>query len=36
MKTAFRKVTTILNLAADLYREMAVSALQLIPGRSQA
>jgi hypothetical protein len=36
MKTAIRKASTILNLTADLYREMAFSALRLLPGRHQA
>jgi hypothetical protein len=33
MKTAMQKASTILSLTADLYREMTVSALRLIPGR---
>lgn len=36
MKTALRKASSILTLTADLYREMAVSALRLIPSRPQA
>jgi hypothetical protein len=33
MKTAIRRASSILNLTADLYREMTVSALRLLPGR---
>ena len=36
MKIAYRKATTLVALTADLYREMAASALRLLPGRSQA
>ena len=36
MKTTLRKASTILTLTADLYRELALSALRLLPGRSQA
>ena len=36
MKIAFRKAADVLSLAADLYREMTLSALRLIPGRSRA
>ena len=36
MKTAIRKASTILTLTADLYREMAFSALRLLPGRTEA
>jgi hypothetical protein len=36
MKIAIRKAADILTLTADLYREMTVSALRLIPGRTRA
>ena len=33
MKTAIRKATEVIVVTADLYRELAVSALRLVPGR---
>lgn len=33
MKTAMRRASNLLSLTADLYREMTVSALRLLPGR---
>ena len=33
MKTAFLKASNLVSLTADLYREMTLSALRLIPGR---
>ena len=33
MKTAIRKANTIFNATAELYREMALSALRLLPSR---
>jgi hypothetical protein len=33
MKNAMRRASNILNLTAELYREMTVSALRLLPGR---
>ena len=36
MKTAIRQTTRVLGLTADLYREMTLSALRLIPGRGRA
>lgn len=34
MKIAMRKCTDIVTLTTGLYRELTVSALRLIPGRS--
>ena len=34
MRTAFRKANQILSCAAALYKEMALSALRLVPGRN--
>ena len=34
MKTAIRKATEIVVVTADLYRELTLSALRLLPGRS--
>jgi len=36
MKTAIRKATDLVTLTAGLYREMALSALSLLPSRSRA
>jgi hypothetical protein len=36
MKNRIHKASQLAALAADLYREMALSALRLIPGRSRA
>jgi hypothetical protein len=36
MRTAYRKTTRLVTLAADLYREMALSALRLLPARRPA
>jgi len=33
MPTAIRKATSLLNLAFDLYREMTLNALRLLPSR---
>ena len=33
VKTAIRKATEVIVVTADLYRELAVSALRLVPGR---
>ena len=33
MRTAIRKVNQILSCAAALYKELALSALRLVPGR---
>jgi hypothetical protein len=33
---AFRKAAEILALSAALYRELAISALRLIPGRGES
>ncbi len=33
MKTAIRKAARVIVVTADLYRELTVSALRLIPGR---
>jgi hypothetical protein len=33
MRTALRKASEILSCAAALYKEMALSALRLVPGR---
>lgn len=33
MRTAIRKASEILSCAAALYKEMALSALRLVPGR---
>ena len=33
MRTAFRKAGEVLSCAAALYKEMALSALRLVPGR---
>jgi len=33
MRTILRKATTVLTTSAGLYRELAVSALQLLPRR---
>jgi hypothetical protein len=33
MRTALRKASEVLSCAAALYREMALSALRLVPGR---
>jgi len=33
MKAAIRKAAGIFVLTADLYRDMTISALRLIPGR---
>jgi hypothetical protein len=33
MKTALRKTAQVLTLTARLYRELALSALELVPGR---
>ena len=32
MKTAFRKATEVIVVTVDLYRELTLSALRLIPG----
>ena len=34
MKTALRKASTLVTLTTALYREMTLSALRLLPGRS--
>lgn len=34
VKSAFKKAANVVVLAAQLYREMALSALTLLPGRS--
>ena len=34
MKTALRKVVETITVTADLYRELTLSALRLLPGRS--
>ena len=36
MKTALRKATGIASLTVALYRELAFSALRLLPSRRQA
>lgn len=36
MKIVIRKAADLLTLTADLYREMTVSALRLVPGRTRA
>lgn len=33
VKAAIRKASELVTLSAALYREMAVSALRLVPGR---
>ena len=33
MKTAIRRATNLISLTADLYWEMTLSALRLIPSR---
>jgi len=33
MRTILRKATTVLTTSAGLYRELALSALRLLPGR---
>jgi hypothetical protein len=33
MRTAIRKASQILSCTAALYREIAISALRLLPGR---
>lgn len=33
MKTILRKATTVITTSAGLYRELAVSALRLLPNR---
>jgi hypothetical protein len=33
MRTAFRKASGLVTLTAELYWEMTLSALRLIPGR---
>jgi len=33
VKTAIRKATAVIVLTADLYRELTLSALRLVPGR---
>lgn len=33
MKIAIRKATEVLIVTADLYRELTLSALRLVPGR---
>ena len=33
MKAAFRKATDLVVITADLYRDITLSALRLIPGR---
>ena len=35
MKSAIRKATDLVTLTAGLYREMTLSALRLLPGRSR-
>ena len=32
MKTAIRKATEVIVVTADLYRELTLSALRLVPG----
>ena len=34
MRNAIRKASTLVTLTAELYREMTLSALRLVPGRS--
>ena len=34
MKTAIRKTTEVIVVTVDLYRELTLSALRLLPGRS--
>ena len=34
MRTVIRKARQLVTLTAELYREMALSALRLLPGRS--
>lgn len=34
MKTALRKALDVAGLALDLYRDMALSALRLLPNRA--
>ena len=34
MKSTFRKVSEVIVVTADLYRELTLSALRLLPGRS--
>jgi len=34
VKTAFRKATEVVVVTADLYRELTLSALRLLPRRS--
>lgn len=36
MKAAFRKATELIMLTTELYREMTLSALELLPSRRQA
>jgi hypothetical protein len=33
VKTAIRKATEVIVVTADLYRELTLSALRLVPGR---
>jgi hypothetical protein len=33
MRIAIRKASTLVTLTAELYREMTLSALRLLPGR---
>jgi hypothetical protein len=33
VKTAIRKATEVIAVTADLYRELTLSALRLLPGR---
>ena len=34
MRTAIRKASSLFTLTTELYREMTLSALRLLPGRS--
>jgi len=34
VKTAIHKVTEVILVTADLYRELTLSALRLLPGRN--
>jgi hypothetical protein len=34
VKSAIRKATEVIIVTADLYRELTLSALRLLPGRS--
>jgi hypothetical protein len=34
VKTAIQKATEVIIVTADLYRELTLSALRLLPGRS--